>query len=216
MSKAEWWPALQTLGSSKPSRGDYRVIDLSTGLPIASTSDPDHFMLENGIPNLAWFKSKLTSDIQRQLDNQIKQSCIDGNLLTKAKDGHSCLSHQIPSDESVQSILKAIGFKHSQAGPGLTQVWSSSDAKCFDSLDHVRVFVRKSTIISRYRISAQQDLSLRIWAALSPEPVAMFDLKRYQDMTTPLALDDHSGRNNNSKTSSSQSPERGQSESSRV
>jgi hypothetical protein len=116
MNKTEWLPALQTLGWDKQSRGAYRVIDLNTRLPIATASNPDQFMLENGIPNLACL-NKLSSEIQWKLDQHIRLSFIDASLLTKAKDGRDGLSHEIPSDECVQALLNAIGFKHSQ-GPG--------------------------------------------------------------------------------------------------
>lgn len=136
--------------------------------------------------------------------------------MSKAKSGLYGLSHEIPSDERIQEILTAIGFKHSQgsAVKGRQEVWFSSKAESFDSLAQVRVFFRMGNISSRRRISPQQLLSLQLWAALSPEPLPTFDLKRFQKhtaSTTPPGLDD-SGKNND-ETSSQESSKLGQSDS---
>jgi hypothetical protein len=93
MDKTKWWETLKTLGWIWPARSDYRVTDVETGSLITTTSNPDRFMLENGIPNVKHFK-KLPAGIQQLLEDQIKRSFINRELLTRAKTRNSTLSYE--------------------------------------------------------------------------------------------------------------------------
>jgi hypothetical protein len=139
-------------------------------------------MLKHGIPKNE--KLKINNDqqtaaeflLQQQIERMAKFVNVPLSDLTSANQGLNGYSNEILSDEDAEKLLKEVDIRK------ITEGWSMGATKRFNTLDQVQMFIRQETILpGNRRLDSKKILSLRLWAALSDEPLPVFDLQEYQD-----------------------------------